>query len=44
MKELFVSKAIELQAEIAEMEIMSDHVHLWIQCIHSLVFTELLST
>jgi putative transposase len=32
LKELFQSKAKELQAEIAEMEIMTDHVHLLIQC------------
>jgi putative transposase len=32
LKELFQSKAKELQVEIAEMEIMSDHVHLLIQC------------
>jgi putative transposase len=32
LKELFQSKAKELQAEIAEMEIMPDHVHLLIQC------------
>jgi len=32
LKELFKSKAKELQAEIAEMEIMPDHVHLLIQC------------
>jgi putative transposase len=32
LKELFKSKAKELQAEIAEMEIMPDHVHLLIEC------------
>ncbi|MDQ0195331.1 IS200/IS605 family transposase [Paenibacillus wynnii] len=32
LKELFRAKADELQAEIVEMEIMPDHVHLLIQC------------
>nr|WP_213024364.1 IS200/IS605 family transposase [Brevibacillus reuszeri] len=32
LKELFLEKAKELRAEIVEMEIMSDHVHLLIKC------------
>ncbi|MEV2911381.1 IS200/IS605 family transposase [Paenibacillus larvae] len=32
LKELFQTKANELQAEIVEMEIMPDHVHLLIKC------------
>ncbi|MGF7033663.1 putative transposase [Paenibacillus mucilaginosus] len=32
LKELFHIKANELQAEIVEMEIMPDHVHLLIKC------------
>lgn len=32
LKELFQAKANELQAEIVEMEIMPDHVHLLIKC------------
>ncbi|MDO3682222.1 IS200/IS605 family transposase, partial [Paenibacillus ehimensis] len=32
LKELFLEKAIELRAEIVEMEIMPDHVHLLIKC------------
>lgn len=32
LKELFQLKAKELQAEIVEMEIMPDHVHLLIKC------------
>jgi putative transposase len=32
LKERFKSKAKEQQAEMAEMEIMPDHVHLLIQC------------
>ena len=31
LKELFLEKAIELRAEIVEMEIMPDHVHLLIK-------------
>lgn len=32
LKELFLEKAMELRAEIVEMEIMPDHVHLLIKC------------
>lgn len=32
LKELFLEKAMELQVERVEMEIMSDHVHLLIKC------------
>ena len=32
LKELFLEKAVELRAEIVEMEIMPDHVHLLIKC------------
>lgn len=32
LKELFTQKATDLQAEIVEMEIMPDHVHLLITC------------
>ncbi|GIO06542.1 IS200/IS605 family transposase [Brevibacillus reuszeri] len=32
LKELFLEKAMELCAEIVEMEIMPDHVHLLIKC------------
>ena len=32
LKELFLEKAMELRAEIIEMEIMPDHVHLLIKC------------
>jgi putative transposase len=42
LKELFTQKATDLQAEIVEMEIMPDHVHLLIKCdpqfgIHKIV-------
>ncbi|MED1721137.1 IS200/IS605 family transposase, partial [Brevibacillus laterosporus] len=32
LKELFLEKAQELRAEVVEMEIMPDHVHLLITC------------
>lgn len=32
LKELFLEKAVELRAEVVEMEIMPDHVHLLIKC------------
>ncbi|WP_146142406.1 IS200/IS605 family transposase [Brevibacillus fortis] len=32
LKELFLEKAVELRAEVIEMEIMPDHVHLLIKC------------
>ncbi|WP_425524893.1 IS200/IS605 family transposase [Paenibacillus dendritiformis] len=32
LKELFLEKAMELRAEMVEMEIMPDHVHLLIKC------------
>lgn len=32
LKALFLEKAVELRAEIVEMEIMPDHVHLLIKC------------
>ncbi|WP_420874346.1 IS200/IS605 family transposase [Paenibacillus dendritiformis] len=32
LQELFLEKAMELRAEIVEMEIMPDHVHLLIKC------------
>ena len=32
LKELFLEKAMELRAEIVELEIMPDHVHLLITC------------
>lgn len=42
LKELFLEKVVELRAEIVEMEIMPDHVHLLIKCdpqfgIHKIV-------
>lgn len=32
LKELFLEKAMELRADIVEMQIMPDHVHLLIRC------------
>ncbi|MEJ8548888.1 IS200/IS605 family transposase, partial [Brevibacillus borstelensis] len=32
LKELFLEKVMELRAEIVEMEVMPDHVHLLIKC------------
>ncbi|TQK53201.1 putative transposase [Brevibacillus sp. AG162] len=32
LKELFLEKAVELRAEVVEMEIIPDHVHLLIKC------------
>lgn len=32
LKELFLEKAVELRAEVVEMEILPDHVHLLIKC------------